>query len=547
MKKKMKKLFSKLTVLVLLVATLVPYLNIPTVKAVTETECTGEWEYHTNYYFFIQAEHPREWASMLATDSGAFSTNDNTATTYYTSFMYNFPSDGSTLDITSAGFVDLNMDGSTNDINSTSEWSVKGFYNQLLKMNDSENSFDYSNPNSTYKQYSYEATNNDGKTEEKTIISYLIHGPWGFAGLDEELSKADIVLNDKKSIISIDSYEAANNNNNVSESTILKELVNASVVPESNDISNINIGVDRDLLKENKDAINAIKSSIKDFNRDKGKETKSGIYKTSQTGELVLRLYIRRSYDTDTFFEKEVSGLRIQTGGNYMNSILKTQTGDDGVDGLDPTYKLYFPEIDRADDPTSTICDEGRTDCNSYAYVTQGTSSDKVSKPTAIRLEADKKDEYWFLAPSLFQISYKVCKDANTPIVEGDGTKEEVTLSYNANKPEDASGDVTGMPDNQKQEKGTEFTISDKKPELEGYKFKSWNISAKCDDQSYEPKFKLGKLENNTPLYACWGSTDTTEPGKTGVLTYTGLFAGIIALAGGSYYLIKKKNLFRKI
>ena len=65
----MKKIFSKLTVMVLLVSMLIPYTNIPTVEAADDWDCSEEnTEYHTNYYFFAELSNPREWIKKLATN-----------------------------------------------------------------------------------------------------------------------------------------------------------------------------------------------------------------------------------------------------------------------------------------------------------------------------------------------------------------------------------------------------------------------------------------------------------------------------------------------
>ena len=113
MKNKMKKIFSKITILVLLVAMLVPYTSIPKVEAATEECPTGTTpEYHTNYYFFLQAEHPKTWIDYLAADKDNDGKNDNsTQTNYYTSFLYNFPSDGSKIIFEGEGFVKLKRSG----------------------------------------------------------------------------------------------------------------------------------------------------------------------------------------------------------------------------------------------------------------------------------------------------------------------------------------------------------------------------------------------------------------------------------------------------
>lgn len=558
--KKMKKLFSKLVTLVLLVAMLIPYTNVPKVEA-EETCENGAWQYHTNYYFFLQAEHPREWARLLSTDGDNEPTyEDSVSTTYYTSFLYNFPSDGSTLDITSANFVKLR--NNTNRMNTT-EWSLENFYQEMLKMTDSEDKYEYDNPTSFYANYSFDAEGTG--TESDALTSYFIHGPWGFVGLNGEEPTSTIDIFERKSIASIESYETANDIRNADEDDVIDAMVDASVVPSGYGISDVNIGTStQDLTDEI--AINNIKSAIKNFNRDKGQESVTGIWKAKNhktnevTDDLVLKLYIHRKYDTEDFFGNNLEGLRYQSsttsaaGGNYfVNSSLKDESA---INELTTDSLLYFPEVDMKD----WICDGTQMtkdtiynkDCNDYNYITQGydnntnkPSTKRVSDIEAIKLANEDSSathadsEYFILAPSLFQISYKVCKASN------DHTEDTYVISYDGN-----DANAQGVPDKSEPIKvGTDYTVSSNKPTLEGNTFKIWSTDKECKNgKTIEPGAKLTGVTTDTTLYACWGATNAEGPkDPLGVSTYAALFTGIIALAGGSYYIIKKKNLFKKI
>lgn len=495
MKKKMKKIFSKITTLVLLVAMLIPYTSIPKVEAATDS-CDGEWEYHTNYYFFLQAEHPNTWISYLTTGNGSTQTN------YYTSFLYNFPSDGSKIEFLDEGFVKItdsdkyDTDFETNSSTNRKSWTAGQFYYEFQKEADSSEFGEY-------KSYAYTSGNGKG-TDENRIVEYLFHGDWANLGNGEnvtwDLNKVQIKDTDETLTLKAK----------------ISSLVDSSIIIDktASELSDVKIGAAGISNGKLNYQMSWVKDAIENYNmyastNDKVKYQETGVVQyISEIKNPVINLVIGRKYENEDIFTKSVT--------------LKEDSGAYKVEISGNSYNLK----------TLGEAEEG--------YITYNDGSNDIAisaQKSVIIKDSNKKNIAWFLAPTLYQMSYRVCRTSNT-------SEDQVTLSYDGNAPK---GTASNIPDAVTQATGTDFVVSSKTPELDGYKFKSWNTKSSCDGKTIEPETTLEKLTNNTTLYACWGETGTTSNKKTGVATYAGLFTGIIALAGGSYYLIKKKNLFKKI
>ena len=505
MKNKMKKLFSKITILVLLVAMLIPYTSIQKVEAATEEDCPSGTtpEYHTNYYFFLQAETPYGWTDSLAQYNGKISTS------YYTSFLYNFPSDGSKIIFEDQNFVKItegnaqrNFDAGSKENRKT--WTVGDYYTQTKALG-------MDSITSTLDGYVFES-NDTGNSDENRIVTYLFHGDW--ANLNESLAASKVTLPSKMDLNRLDMQSGGLNTTDEK----INDLVKSSILINKNDASLSNVSIGAAYLSSGNIelSIDEVQKSIVNYNNFKSNpnyhETKGGTVEyLDEIKHPVIHMAIHREYETKDIFVNNISL-------NKTSGVLNATYGNEAI-------TLTYPE----------------TTADYIKYTTANSATDIASLQKAIVMEDKNNDDRsWFLAPTLYQMSYKVCKS--------DGSEEgKVTLSYDANKPANVTAEAKNIPAAESKDKGSEFIISETKPELSGYKFKEWNISPKCDGQSYEPGYKIEKLENDTTLYACWGSTSGTNNGKTGVLTYTGLFAGIIALAGGSYYIMKKKNLFKQI
>ena len=488
MKKKMKKLFSKLTILVLLVAMLIPYTSIPKVEA-AETCEGGEWEYHTNYYFFLQAEHPHTWATYFAENDGEVATN------YYTSFLYNFPNDGSKIVFEDEGFVkitdddDYASDFDAGDNRKT--WTAGQYYKEARK---EAKSSEFGNELKTYAFKSGNGTSSDNR-----VVTYLFHGDWAYVGSTKSDENISWDLNN----IDLQSDQLDTTDESI------RKLVNSSILINKNDASLEKVKVGAGVLngKQLYFDIQQVQTAIINYNNGVGEGTT--VSKPTKLNQPVVNLVIHREYETTDVFENNVT-------------LTKTEEGIKAGDSL-----LSFPA-------------EGEA-----GYI-KDAEGNILSEQQAVVIEKDNKEIAWFLAPTLYQMSYKVCK-AGT-----DATEDSVTLTYYGNEEYvNTSAKADKVPSAQTEKLNSEgkatFTVSATEPTLEGYTFQNWNTSKDCKGKTIEPETKLENVSVNTPLYACWGETGTTNNGKTGVMTYAGLFTGIIALAGTSYYIMKKKNVFKKI
>ena len=515
--KKMKKLFSKIVTLVLLVAMLIPFTNIPKVDA--EEECAnGEWQYHTNYYFFLQAEYPISWAQMTLDYEDAASSTRNYSR-YWTSFLYNFPSDGSTVDFDcedcSNGFVYLNEDedkvSSSFDptsSNSKKVWGIADFYEQYMAKYEETSTY-----TGALDEYQFTVDSDDSNAP---IVTYSFHGDWANVSYDEGTYKKS---SKKWNLNDADIQDA--DDDLTLDSARIKELVNATIYlePNANEIENIKIGsASKNALSSNDlYDMDDVFTSIKSYSSNGDGRNVINKYNISGYNKQipVIDLVIGREYEPEQLFNT--------SKGDGVTEMTAIETDDAGNV---TAYKVKYNGADASLDFSKTQ--------SSGIYI----DGDKVSDKVAVELTnpSDDKEGHWYLAPSLYQISYRVCKAGNDA---ADGT---VTVTYDGN----AEG-VKNVPEKATIKSGNDYTVATQEPTLAGNTFKNWNLSKNCDGKNIEPGAKLENLTNNVTLYACWGTTGTTNNGSTGVLTYAGLFTGIIALAGGSYYLIKKKNVFKKI
>lgn len=539
MKKKMKNLFSKITVLVLIVAMLIPFTTIPKVEA---EETSSDCEYHTNYYFFLEANNPHGWVNAIANgDNGR-----EYESYYYTSFLYNFPYDGRTIEFDEAnsGIVEITDDSDFEkdfipDYDED-EWTAGQFYYEYTK--------EGNGAAGDYQSYSY-TNDSDGKNKENSIVTYLYHGPWAHAG--DSTSSGTISLNSSGKLNFITGGVELDKDD-------VEEYVDATIfLTNDASLSNIKIGIGTQTGSTGSYdySFNKIKNAIAYFNESEG-NPKADIAVSMKNNEPVISLLITRKYEIDNIFDANavsnhlgmnLSSARVSGDGK---GGLALTTDSSGVADFANSHKgrLYFPTDDEKSssyissaEVEVTYEDDGTTIksqaiSGSNKYLSQQTS---YYGETNYETYNAKNGTHWFFAPSLYKIAYKVCKTGNTTT-----TEDTVTVTYDGN-----ASDVSNVPSADTIKKGNDYVVSSKEPTRSGYTFKNWNTDKECSSNGkiIEPEAKIENLQNNTTLYACWGATGTTDAKGTGVLTYAGLFTGVIALAGGAYYLVKKKNLFKKI
>lgn len=490
--KKMKKLFAKTITLVLLVAMLIPFTAIPKVEAAEE--CNGEWEYHTNYYFFMHSEMPSDWLKMFQ-KKDTTSLSATLPTAYLTKFLYEFPSSGIPMEIEDYGFVEFTRTGNaSNSFNAGTEtdtWNLKQFYTELSKERKA------SNLGEDLKQYAFQTSESGtGNTENNRIVTYLFHGDWATSSQHTNISGDDIYD------ITWDINNTEFHQGDYSESGLnINELVDATIIISGEK----KLGA---LTFANGAAIaneTILMNAIKQYNNGKGQYESqtilSGIM-SDGSARPIMEVLINRTYKSEDIFDKK---LPEKINVNEINSVIT----------LDNSGISY--------DKTT-----GEVDLSSFSTLKSITNKNSQGN-----------DVEWFIAPALYQISYKVCKASSNH------TQDTVVVTYDGN--DKNAKNVPAPSDPIK--KGGDYKVSEQEPTLEGNTFKIWRTDPKCESgKKIEPGAKLENLTSDTTLYACWGKTNAEGPkGPLGVLTNAGLFTGIIALAGGTYYIVKKKNLFKKI
>ncbi len=511
----MKKIISKITTLVLIVAMLLPFASIPKVSADT-TECSaGETpEYHTNYYFFLQAETEFDWPSMFKDEA------TDARTAYWTGFLYNFPSDGSKIVFESEGFVPISDSTSfSNDFyNHTDGWTGKEFYTALKNEGMSST---YSGTNT--KDYAFE--NKGTGTSSNRIISYMYHGNWAHLNTSNNNSSSSATGPTKDSngiYVNLNDLNVKSESLNVLTANIDK-LVKASIFinPDASSLSYAKIGSGTLTSDELTLDSGMIQKAIKHYNKDG--DGLGVVNKKNGVETPIISVAIERNYNLYRNVFNKNSSYKVKTSDSTQSTVVGSNTFNGQVTLSDNELLNYK-------------VNSGSPDSHTYMHKDGTMLSDIESFPLQ---GTDGKTYYWVFAPTLYQMSYYVCKASN------EATGDTVTITYDGN----GNGDtVNNVPGADTINKGNDYTVSNQKPTRSGYTFKNWNTDPACKSgKTIEPSAKLTNLQNNTTLYACWGATGTKDSPGTGVLTYAGLFTGIIAIAGGAYYVVKKKNLFKKI
>lgn len=96
---------------------------------------------------------------------------------------------------------------------------------------------------------------------------------------------------------------------------------------------------------------------------------------------------------------------------------------------------------------------------------------------------------------------------------------------------------------------GNEITVDSTKPTREGYIFDGWCENKNGSGTCYQPGDKVASPKESTTkiLFANWDQEGTEDNKKTGVVSYIVGFAAVGVVAGGIYLISKKKNLFKQI
>lgn len=176
-------------------------------------------------------------------------------------------------------------------------------------------------------------------------------------------------------------------------------------------------------------------------------------------------------------------------------------------------------------------------------YYTKEDSTDYAEMPEVfIRDDSSNSDSYYW--PAVLSVEYEICPVNDVEIPE-DPEAARWTLKYDSNVTDNS---VTNMPSSQDASTKEKITIDSKIPTRKDYVFKGW-----CTNRDGSGVCKQGgekiSYPGTTPvtLYANWQKDGTTENPKQGVVSYIVGFAAVGLVAGGIYFISKKKNIFKQI
>lgn len=498
----MKNLLKKLGVLGLIVAMITPYVYIPKVEAETATDgCTNEL---VNYLFMDNSKiYLEDDANTTATDSTNYfmklakdATSGDGGYLTYTNFPYHFP-EGKKINILSAD---------VNELKDTAQLSKYWAYYNMAVIED-----EYTYP------YVIDNTNTGGKVFVK----------------DATLSKYD--------------------KNNIIFHGIWSRNYGPTI---GNKYTRIDSGVALSLQsKLTGDLKSAMKTTVipAKFNSVKDKQyynyTNKSFDKSYYNGTLAD--YFKSVVEDGTNVWEDSSG-------NKYIAFAITRT-------IDLTRKQIAEKLDDGTytfgDGTEGIYSKSSTEkTNSYSAFLEGSAGLKsgITGPSAtdstyftVSTGTNDVNYYW---PTVISVEYQVCPTSsdggNTSggnNNDGNNTTQSWNLVYNSNVSDTS---VTNMPNNQNSIKiGTDATVDSKVPVREGYAFKGW---CKGEKECTSPLKSGDKITSPTSsstitLYAQWGPSGTTDNKDTGVVSYIIGFAAVGLVAGGIYYISRKKNLFKQI
>ncbi len=568
----MKNIINKVGVIGLIIAMLVPFVEVPVVNAL-EDGCTR----HLQSYFFLDF-----FSTAQAYDSDRKVYDSTTGKTYYTDgyttytnfpFVFDTATDGEKVTVESIDFYNLSdkTDSKYDDDKYPDDllnyWDR---YNRLVvSQNESSGSIKrsakYCNTKtgrgcSEYNLKGGALVSTPAKREEDyyDTITDLIHGVWARQSATGTMEIMDWEKTDPKDGVEY-SYQYAFSKDAVDE---MKASIGTAKFEGGSDRDGYKFSDGNEDLSA--DYLNDILSDVEgalDDNR-----------LWEDEGEYFLPLSITRKIDKAEVFDQAYYYIVLGQNAYYFST---------SKDKLENSFKAYsdavnygLAEVDldtltKAASGTSSGVDEkikkeedsdivsikfkenGQEDNDETVYLIS-VNADKIDVNETVEgesqlevrpFESDGKTYYAFQYywPFVFNVEYTVCP---TNVSSDDPTTEVWTLKYDGNVDDNS---VSGLPSSQTEPVGTKITVSKTKPKRSGYTFKGW-----CEDPKGKKCYEAGdKISDDGPgvkyLYANWGEEGTKDNPPTGVISYVIGFAGIGLIAGGIYIITKKKNFFKQI
>lgn len=514
----MKNLLKKLGVLSLIVAIISPYVYIPKVEAATSSECTN----HLQTYLFLDqskfftyqknGEKIMPWLESKASSSeGGYET--------WANFPYAFPqvSSDKKIVINSVTKNDLLEEDDLEIF-----WQV---YNERLK-NMSAKKIEVTNEiGNVFVQSSELSTNGFTKLDNYTDVSIIIHGMWSNLDAEgqkipsnlEQISKSTGISRSLQTILAKENYSGK----------MRTYMKNAEFSNDGFETGDINLNNKSTSVEYFQDLVDG----------------KNEEFTYIENGEKYISLTINRKLNmTDTEVRNALNryvfgkgdALTVNGSGNGIYSSPLTTGGT--VNNGDKVYKSYDALRDgRTPITLNNLKYDGQPELTTLGNSSTALTTNNVDFWTDVPY-------YW---PAVLNVEYKVCplnNEGETP------TTQKWNLVYDANVEDVLT--VTNMPSNSSNISiGTNATVDSKVPVREGYAFKGWCKGEKECSSPLKADDKITSPTSSTTitLYAQWGPSGTTPNKDLGLVSYVLGFAAVGLVAGGIYYISRKKNLFKQI
>lgn len=503
----MKNILKKLGVFGLIVAVLVPFIELP-VKADTTTETCDTY---LQNYLFMDLKY--SWTPWTAYTSG-----DGYRT--FTSFIYDFPTlaanEKLTIESVSSAYLYSNDD-------------LKNFYDAYSELVD-DTTVKISDMNKLGHYRNVAISGADYKQ-----VTYLLHGKWARDGenwtIDADYGKDSSALFSGDYTNLFSTYTLQGVLNKITDSNIKEQIVNDlnMQVSGASFTDNGSAGgahftvagqyILGDEQSNNSKLIQYFQQIVDDVNSGNLEATswKNRYIWNASNNKTYLNLSIARKISEES--------LNKLTFGYPIKDSNSVATGNYQIISTDPnsivnSYDAYLKYYDNG-----FSCSKNGTDI-CYA----------IERDTAPNFEIGQGSPQYYI-PFVLGVKYKVCRTENV---------SEWKLIYNANVPEEDLS-VKNIPATQTTKVGEKLTISNG-PSREGWKFEKWCVEKEptSSENCFAPGIEL-ESQKDVELFAQWSKTGSEDNKDTGISTYVIAFAAVGIIAGVLYLVTKKQNRFNQI
>lgn len=500
----MKKIIKKLGVIGLALAVLIPFMDLPKVKAAND-DC----QYHLQNYLFLDENGLYSGNESGNTILDTYSTNGYQTVTR---FPFEFPDNAEIVSVKEiplsadkiSEYVTLHNAAITRDIATSKYQSYKG--------------------SNIYGNAFVDSPSGNSNYNTRTI---LLHGQW------------------KRTNSNFDT-EPLENNWTTIDTTKLNLFKNYTLQSTSL-ASDMNIAITQGKYSQNgseeqatdeKITVQSLQNLVDD--PEKAHDSDNLLMYEQNEKMFFIPISIRRKLTSKTNLENAKFGY--VNGGDLVvfgtTSATNESTVEEKIKNTKNSFDSYKAWIKAGGDNKAT-CKNVTVDSSPACYVAQeGYDEDKFKNdPASVGIDFNVYGLYYW--PAILNVEYKTCSTSDDP------TAGNWNLKYDAN----ADGNpVSNMPDDANNIALNATVEVAAGPKRDGWTFKQWctnkNGSGKCVNAG--DKITNDKSETVT-LFAQWGQTGTTNNGKTGIVSYIISFMAVGAIAGGIYYVSKKKNLFKQI